>query len=88
MPRTRNRNDIVARIDQLEKLGRDLANEAGRCQWEEARGGIDTEAFREYVNTLLTAVTGLALARGVLVAVWRRLERGEKTQEERQTAKG
>jgi hypothetical protein len=75
--RTLNSNDIVARIDRLEKLGRDLANEASRCQLEEARGGIETEEFREYVNNLLTAVTGLALARGILVAVWRRLEREE-----------
>jgi hypothetical protein len=79
-----NRNDIVTRIDRLEKLGRDLANEAGRCQLEEARGGINTEEFRNYVNELMTAVTGLALVRGILVAVWCGLERGEKTLEERQ----
>jgi hypothetical protein len=84
MARTLIRNDIVARIARLERLGRDLANAAGRCQLEEARGGIDTVEFRQYVNTLLTAVTGLALARGILVAVWRRLECGTKTLKERQ----
>jgi hypothetical protein len=73
-----NVHDIAKRIARLEALARGLADEAGRANIYKADGALTREEAAEYVAALTRSVTGLALGRGVLVAVHKRLEEEAK----------
>jgi hypothetical protein len=66
-----NANDI----SRLEKLGRDLAEEAD--VFSDGDDSLTHEERQAYINDLLTASVGLATARNVLANVHQRLYREE-----------
>jgi hypothetical protein len=68
-------NDITRRIARLEKLGRDLAEEA--AVFEENNDPLYHDERRNYVSAILDAVGGLAAARDLLAFVRSRLDQAE-----------
>jgi hypothetical protein len=70
-----NTNDIARRIARLEKLSRDLADEAD--VFSDGDDPLTREERQAYINDLLTASGGLATARSVLANVHQRLYREE-----------
>jgi hypothetical protein len=63
--------DLTRRIARLEKLGRDLADEA--AVFEDGNDPLRHEERRSYVSAILDAVGGLGTARDVLAYVRQRM---------------